>query len=51
VPELARLDDPYIHDPEEFGVRPATYPAKLIDHRAARERALAAMQASRAQAA
>jgi deoxyribodipyrimidine photo-lyase len=51
VPELVGLDDPYIHDPEEFGVRPATYPAKLIDHRAARERALAAMQASRAQAA
>jgi deoxyribodipyrimidine photo-lyase len=51
VPELVGLDDPYIHDPEEFGVRPATYPAKLIDHRAARERALAAMQASRDQAA
>jgi deoxyribodipyrimidine photo-lyase len=51
VPELVGLDDPYIHDPEEFGVRPATYPAKLIDHRAARERALAAMQANRNQAA
>jgi deoxyribodipyrimidine photo-lyase len=51
VPELAGLDDPYIHDPEEFGVRPSTYPAKLIGHRAARERALAAMQAARPQAA
>ncbi len=42
VPELAGLDDPYIHDPDEFGMRPANYPAKLIGHREARERALAA---------
>jgi deoxyribodipyrimidine photo-lyase len=42
VPELAGLDDPYIHDPDEFGRRPASYPAKIIGHREARERALAA---------
>ncbi|WP_354324521.1 cryptochrome/photolyase family protein [Porphyrobacter sp. MBR-155] len=45
VPELAALDAPYIHDPEEFGRRPAGYPRKIIAHRAARERALTALQA------
>jgi deoxyribodipyrimidine photo-lyase len=43
VPELAGVHDPYVHDPEEFGARPSGYPAKLIGHRAARERALAAL--------
>lgn len=47
VPELAGLSDPYIHDPDEFGARPAGYPCKLIGHRAARERALSALAASR----
>jgi deoxyribodipyrimidine photo-lyase len=42
VPELVGLDAPYIHDPDEFGRRPAAYPAKIIGHREARERALAA---------
>ncbi len=42
VPELADLGEPYIHDPEEHGVRPKDYPAKIIGHRDARERALAA---------
>jgi deoxyribodipyrimidine photo-lyase len=42
VPELAGLDNPYIHDPDEFGRRPKNYPAKIIGHREARERALAA---------
>ncbi|MEM6856412.1 MAG: deoxyribodipyrimidine photo-lyase [Pseudomonadota bacterium] len=42
VPELSDLDEPYIHDPEEFGRLPEAYPAKIIAHRAARERALAA---------
>ncbi|MDN3645240.1 deoxyribodipyrimidine photo-lyase [Pontixanthobacter aestiaquae] len=42
VPELADLDEPYIHDPEEHGCLPADYPAKIIGHREARERALAA---------
>ncbi len=48
VPELADLRDPYVHDPDEFGVRPRAYPPKLIGHRAARERALDAMQLTRA---
>ena len=42
VPELAKLDDISIHDPDEFGVRPTNYPAKIIGHKDARERALAA---------
>jgi deoxyribodipyrimidine photo-lyase len=42
VPELSALSDPYVHDPDAFGVRPQAYPAKTVDHRAARERALAA---------
>lgn len=45
VPELAKLEAPYIHDPEEFGRRPAAYPRKMIAHKAARERALAAHKA------
>ncbi|MGY4396147.1 deoxyribodipyrimidine photo-lyase [Sphingomonas sp. UYAg733] len=42
VPELAGLSDDAIHDPDESGCRPKTYPAKIIGHREARERALAA---------
>ncbi|VVT14255.1 cryptochrome/photolyase family protein [Erythrobacter sp. EC-HK427] len=45
VPELADLDDPYVHDPDEFGRRPRDYPRKMIGHKAARERALAAYRA------
>lgn len=45
VPELAHLRDPAIHDPEAAGCRPLNYPRKLIDHRAARERALSAYRA------
>ncbi|MEO0642774.1 MAG: deoxyribodipyrimidine photo-lyase [Pseudomonadota bacterium] len=45
VPELADLDEPYIHDPEEFGRLPEGYPAKIIAHRAGRERALEAYKA------
>ncbi|WP_119082852.1 cryptochrome/photolyase family protein [Altererythrobacter sp. B11] len=41
VPELADLPDGEIHDPEGL-CRPRDYPAKLIGHREARERALAA---------
>ncbi|WP_164114381.1 deoxyribodipyrimidine photo-lyase [Sphingorhabdus sp. Alg239-R122] len=44
VPELADLDDPYVHDPEAHGCRPDSYPAKLIGHKAARQRALQAYQ-------
>jgi len=42
VPELADLDEPALHDPEALGRLPKTYPAKIIGHREARERALAA---------
>ncbi len=42
VPELATLQEPYIHDPDEYGVRPKGYPRKIIGHKAARERALQA---------
>ena len=42
VPELANIGDAAIHDPEASGCRPTEYPAKLIGHREARERALAA---------
>ncbi|GGZ01060.1 cryptochrome/photolyase family protein [Novosphingobium colocasiae] len=41
VPELAGLSDADIHDPSP-GRRPKDYPVPLIDHKAARERALAA---------
>ncbi|MBU1770319.1 MAG: DNA photolyase family protein [Alphaproteobacteria bacterium] len=40
VPELAHLRDESIHDPEAAGMRPSAYPAKRIDHRVARQRAL-----------
>ncbi|MEP9401107.1 deoxyribodipyrimidine photo-lyase [Sphingomonas sp. VNH70] len=42
VPELAHLSDAAIHDPEAAGCCPEEYPRKLIGHREARERALAA---------
>ncbi len=41
VPELGGLSDAQVHDPEGFA-RPSTYPAKLIGHRQARDRALSA---------
>jgi deoxyribodipyrimidine photo-lyase len=41
VPELAELSDADIYDPPE-DKRPFGYPAKLIGHAEARERALAA---------
>ncbi len=45
VPELAGLSDAVIHDPEEHGARPSSYPRKIIGHKAARERALKAHEA------
>lgn len=42
VPELSALTDEEIHDPDAFDARPAGYPAKIIGHREARERALEA---------
>ncbi|MEP3051594.1 MAG: deoxyribodipyrimidine photo-lyase [Erythrobacter sp.] len=50
VPELAGLDAPYIHDPERHGCLPQAYPAKIVGHREARERALAAYRMMRDQA-
>jgi len=47
VPELAALQEPYIHDPDEYGARPKSYPRKIIGHKAARERALAAFAATK----
>ena len=48
VPELGELTEPAIHDPESFGQRPRSYPAKIIGHREARERALAAYDVMKA---
>ncbi|MES2698689.1 MAG: deoxyribodipyrimidine photo-lyase [Pseudomonadota bacterium] len=48
VPELADFSDPYVHDPEEHGCRPAAYSRKIIGHREGRERALEAYRRSRA---
>ncbi len=42
VPELTEVPDAAIHDPEAAGCRPDGYPSKVIGHREARERALAA---------
>ena len=42
VPELAKISNTAIHDPEEAGCCPKAYPAKIIGHREGRERALAA---------
>jgi deoxyribodipyrimidine photo-lyase len=47
VPELADIPDPWIHDPDAAGCRPDGYPPKIIGHREARERALAAGRAIR----
>jgi deoxyribodipyrimidine photo-lyase len=49
VPELEGLQEPHIHDPDEFGMRPAGYPPKVIGHREAHERALEAMRETRDQ--
>ncbi len=60
VPELARLPDQHIHEPWEApaqvladaGVRlGTTYPEPIVDHPAARKRALAAYELMRGQAA
>lgn len=47
VPELRDVSDAAIHDPDEAGRRPKDYPAKIIGHREARERALAAGREAR----
>lgn len=43
VPELRDVPDGAIHDPEEASCRPPRYPPKIIGHREARARALAAL--------
>ncbi|MCJ2182622.1 DNA photolyase family protein [Novosphingobium sp. 1949] len=43
VPELADLPSGEIHDPAPM-IRPRAYPARLIEHRAGRERALGAWE-------
>ena len=48
VPELSGLEDDTIHDPDASGLRPAAYPAKIIGHREARVRALAAYDVMKA---
>ncbi|HEX8447895.1 MAG TPA: deoxyribodipyrimidine photo-lyase [Sphingomonas sp.] len=45
VPELADVPGDAVHDPEEAGCRPNGYPAKIVGHREARERALQAVKA------
>jgi len=47
VPELRDLPDDAIHDPEDAGCRPDSYPEKLIGHKEARERALAAYRTTK----
>ncbi|MEG3089966.1 cryptochrome/photolyase family protein [Sphingomonas sp. PB1R3] len=47
VPELKHVSDAAIHDPDEAGCRPKSYPAKIIGHREGRERALAAVKKTR----
>lgn len=47
VPELEQLSDADIHDPHGTGAAPLDYPAPLIGHREARERALAAYRSAR----
>jgi deoxyribodipyrimidine photo-lyase len=48
VPELCEVPAAAIHDPDEHGLRPPGYPAKIIGHREARERALAALKSIKA---
>jgi deoxyribodipyrimidine photo-lyase len=43
VPELRSLGDEAIHEPGKQG--PADYPEPIVDHRFARQRALAALEA------
>jgi deoxyribodipyrimidine photo-lyase len=49
APELADIDGAAIHDPDASNPRPSGYPPKIIGHREARERALAAYDVMKAQ--
>jgi deoxyribodipyrimidine photo-lyase len=47
VPELAGLKDDEIHEPAALGLlRPASYPAPIVDHAAAKDRVIAAFKAA-----
>jgi deoxyribodipyrimidine photo-lyase len=47
VPEVAHLPSKVIHEPWTADVVPKDYPAPIVDHKAARERALAAYKKTR----
>ena len=47
VPELANLDKKSIHKPWTLKNSPADYPARIVDHKQARERTLAAFKRAR----
>jgi deoxyribodipyrimidine photo-lyase len=42
VPELAQVPEAFVHKPWEMPLPPKTYPARIIDHGVARDRALSA---------
>lgn len=44
IPELANLPEAYIHKPHEAPFPPSQYPKPIVDHKAARARALALYQ-------
>ncbi len=48
VPELAKVPDPWVHDPHGAGIVPSSYAKPLIGHREGRERALAAYREGKA---
>jgi deoxyribodipyrimidine photo-lyase len=48
VPELAGVKGAAIHDPDAFDARPSAYPPKILGHREARDRALAAYDVMKA---
>lgn len=47
VPELATMDARFIHKPWDAPFPPKDYPAPMVDHSAARQRALDALKATR----
>src|SRR5690606_22653697 len=47
IPELDDVPDEFIHEPWMMDEPPADYPAPIVDHKAARERALNAFKAAR----
>jgi deoxyribodipyrimidine photo-lyase len=47
IPELAGLPDDRIHDPDEEGAGAAGYPARIVQHKEARRRALEAFATMR----